>query len=368
MNPHNIANDATIMKEMVLAAKMNDFDKVEKILKEKNHIINGIPTERAWSALHQAVHHQNVKAVKMLLAFENCDRNVRAKRDRAGLTSPGDEPIKLAKSQELKTLLDKKNATLLYDVPTFMLEILGNIYIKEGIPLFLMSPAFLEENVAKKLKQNYDEFHDFYELCQHFFGLIKANLDTVKSSLAESFYVIAEDLYTKIDNIITFDDFVREMICIYTSGSISIQRKVNFALRNSSEKLNPTGEDLLLCLYAFILETFLLSSYFPSFSGTTYRGITLTPNQLSMYEAGKTFYWMSFTSSSKAKDSSFPGNVEFIFDNDCNSKWRPRDISSYSQIPNEAEMLYPAGAKFKVTSVHQTESADRKEIYLRLIE
>ena len=119
-----------MMKEMVLAAKQNRFERVEEILKKKRHLINGIPEARAWSALHQAVFHNNTKTVKMLLHFDNCDANIRAKRDRNRLTDPGDKPIKLAKCQEIKDLLKEKDSSFLSDVPTFVEEELGDFISK----------------------------------------------------------------------------------------------------------------------------------------------------------------------------------------------------------------------------------------------
>ena len=225
-----------------------------------------------------------------------------------------------------------------------------------------MSNVFLEKILAIKMLEMIKIDDCFHGLTQRFFALIKENLTAVKSSLAESLYAFEINLYREIKKSTGFDDFVKKIIKIYTSKYV--YRKVNLALRRSSKKLEPTGNDLLLSLYTFMLQTFLLNFDFPAYNGKTYRLAQLSPDQLSMYDVGVTFVWMSFTSSSKLEKSSFPGNVKFIFDNDSNSNWKPRDISSCSQYPNEAEMLYPAGAKFRVTAVNYT--VEPIEINLKL--
>lgn len=69
----NIDEDAKDISQMVEKAKYGQWDDVYSILERKKNIINCIPEERAWGALHQAAWWQNEDAVLKLLDIPTCD-------------------------------------------------------------------------------------------------------------------------------------------------------------------------------------------------------------------------------------------------------------------------------------------------------
>lgn len=85
----------------------------------------------------------------------------------------------------------------------------------------------------------------------------------------------------------------------------------------------------------------------PSVSGSAYRGIVLTADELedfvSRYKIGATIAWPGFTSSSLFIEAAFGGNVLFKIE----SK-NMRVPVLYSQFPLETEVLFPAGSTFRV--------------------
>lgn len=85
----------------------------------------------------------------------------------------------------------------------------------------------------------------------------------------------------------------------------------------------------------------------PSVSGSAYRGILLTADELedfvSRYKIGATIAWPSFTSSSLFIEAAFGGNVLF----EIESK-NMRVPVLYSQFPLETEVLFSAGSSFRV--------------------
>ena len=353
---------------MVLAAKSNSFDRVFKILEERKYLINGIPEKRAWSALHQAVYQANTDAVIKLLAFVNCDINIHAKRDRNEITAKGETPLQLAKSrnfQEIVKILSEKHTSATSDAPTFVDITLGKKYTNEGMPLFWLASAFLPDNVVQSLLATKPA--SFLSMTQGSFAATGEHFHELRNSLAETLYPFSQDLFTCISDIDDYSEFLQAVIHIYTK--CQLYGMVNSALRRSSEDLNPTGNDLLLCLYAFLLESILLHwDELQNYRGTSYRGCEMTDKEIAMYQKDTEFMWMSFTSSSKARTSAFSSkNVMFIIDNQCESKWGPKDIAELSAYQGEQEVLYPAGAKFVVSAIEKVHQ-DNYKIRLKLLQ
>lgn len=91
-----VDEDAKDVSEMVLAAKNGEWSKVYYIVDRKPYLINCIPEDRAWGALHQSAWWNNKDAVTKLLACPNCDSEIKTKQDRANETGPGKTPLWIA--------------------------------------------------------------------------------------------------------------------------------------------------------------------------------------------------------------------------------------------------------------------------------
>lgn len=149
--------------------------------------------------------------------------------------------------------------------------------------------------------------------------------------------------------------FYARVIKLYTKPYL--HDPVNDALkREGLEKWNPSGDDEEISPYALLLDV-LLFYWTPltRFSGTSYRGMNITPEDLEdKYAVGTQFVWMFFVSSAMEESAAFhTRNTLFIIDNSVSTPWQPRVInfphlSEYWD--SEKEALYPAGAEFRITS------------------
>jgi|ERR1039458_213013 hypothetical protein len=90
----------------------------------------------------------------------------------------------------------------------------------------------------------------------------------------------------------------------------------------------------------------------PSTPGTSVRSSSLTPEQLKLYEPGVTIEERGFTSASaKAIDKKFSGykRNETDVTYEIHGK-TARDVSELSNYPDEHEVLFKSGTRFKVVS------------------
>ena len=74
-----VDQDSKDVNEMVWAAKYGNWSEVYAILDRKPHLINCIPEQRYWAALHQAAWWGNELAVKKLLEYSPCDSEVQTR-------------------------------------------------------------------------------------------------------------------------------------------------------------------------------------------------------------------------------------------------------------------------------------------------
>ena len=79
----NVEEDAKDISRMVLAAKNGNWTDVFIILDRKPRIINCIPEDRAWGALHQAAWYEDGERVTKLLSYRTCDSEIKTKQDRS---------------------------------------------------------------------------------------------------------------------------------------------------------------------------------------------------------------------------------------------------------------------------------------------
>ena len=151
-----------------------------------------------------------------------------------------------------------------------------------------------------------------------------------------------------------------------------VYREVNKSLRRQGMKdYKATGQDLALGPYTLFLDILLFYwLHLNPVSAKTYRGISLSDEELKRYKVGTKFVWLSFVSSSCERSSSFGGNTLFEISNDAPEAafWRPRDLRHpwLTEHLDEAEALYPAGCEFKVTEIYTLNG--KTQIKLKLLE
>ena len=97
------------------------------------------------------------------------------------------------------------------------------------------------------------------------------------------------------------DDLKEIWIWIYTCNLV--YKQVNAAMRRVSESEFPVSDDLLLSLNSLFLTAVLLHwTKLECVQETTFRGLTLPSNQAKLYQRGKIFHWLPFTSRTRVKN------------------------------------------------------------------
>ena len=112
--------------------------------------------------------------------------------------------------------------------------------------------------------------------------------------------------------------------------------------------------NLELGVYALLLNTLLMywGDEIQAFTGTTYRGVILTPQDVTELVKDYEFVSLNFMSCSRREDSPKYEKAEcmFVIDNSAKCLWSPKLIGKFSAKADETEYLYPCGARFKVVS------------------
>ncbi|MBC7797235.1 MAG: hypothetical protein H7Z37_10220 [Pyrinomonadaceae bacterium] len=104
----------------------------------------------------------------------------------------------------------------------------------------------------------------------------------------------------------------------------------------------------------------------PSYKGTVFTGLTMTPQEIAEFKPGLVFPDGAFRSSTSDSSKAFRGNVLYVIE----SK-KGKAISEISSAPNESEVLFRPNTKFQVLKV-ETQKTDfpgrDAVIYLREVE
>ena len=374
--------DSDCIDVMVLAAKTGKWDTVWRILDEKPHIVNCIPKERAWSALHQAAYHNNENAVRILLKYPDCDPEIRTKQDRTGKFGPSKAPMDLTKSQAVKAMLTTKiqqnNSMFHSNSPKPTLIQMSEFGKPMGRCIYLTLDCCKGFLIPKESRVSDISINSLPQVMKLVFSFINCldywilAKDNVSLTLQQYSIELGNLLWTgdiskskgaesrqlNSDRKTLF--FIRA-IKLYTGERKKLHKTVNDMLRNQAHK--PTSLELSLGPYALLLNSILMEwNELKPYQGTTYRACQLSAEEAVTYFPGQQFAWLSFSSSSKIQRE--PCNYLFIIDNRFSAKWAPREIMHYSEFPSEQECLYAFGAKFRVTSVDKL----AKKICLILID
>lgn len=377
-----VDQDSKDANEMVLAAKYGNWSEVYAILDRKHYLVNCIPEQRHWAALHQAAWWGNEHAVKRLLKYPSCDSDVHT---RGGVFWPQcRKASQLANKRGyagIESILDKFHKNERANrfggkIPIFVTVKVGAKMDKEGLPLLLRTIA------------NYKQtFHpDKIDVREAFMGLMKEIFDytwdhwmeakeKISSALSAFCIEACRDIRKESTDEKTFHDSI---VRLYTKDSI--YRTVNKALGREGQKdYKATGDDLAVGPYNLMLDILLFYwKYLNPVSDTTYRGTGLFADDLKKYSKHTQFVWISFVSSSLAKsvaidfaeESAHENNNEptiFVISNNTPGAelWRPRDIIAYSRYDYEREALYPAGAEFEVTDTFKEDKMNVIKLKLK---
>ncbi|CAF1357177.1 unnamed protein product, partial [Didymodactylos carnosus] len=174
--------------------------------------------------------------------------------------------------------------------------------------------------------------------------------------------IAAERFAQRLRDMFYQDEIVIHRCCInmYTYDCF-IYPLVNRTLRqNDKTKIDTLGP---FCYYLYYSWYNLFELRVSNIE--VYRGTNLDAQMIEQYQKniGKEKCWFGFTSTSKNKGIAdvFSGNTLFINKMAFSSAI---DISDYSQIPDEEEVLFPAGTKFIIEKV-ECDTINR--IYIKLL-
>ena len=359
------------VEELSIASKSQDWKNFFRTLNFWEHLINVVNPNTGMAPIHEAALAGDQKVMTELMSYKACKIDVKTKKP--AKVGAGKTAAQITKSKDIRKAilckLGEEKKKYKNEVPTYV-EIepaqLNLMYYVQGA---MKNYTICEE----KFKQDY--FESFPAMEEKIFSFIDTgnNWKSVMKIFANE---IGRRDDTERENIERIKDkmgFFTYLIKLYTQDNY--YRELNSLLRNHPLKLpNVTSEiqsnQSSFRVYTALANAVMFYANLPKlgkkYSGTTYRCTTLSDKGLGQYRnVGTKFAWLSFTSSSKEKNSDF-GDCIFIINNETICPWSPRGIENMSVFKNEQEYLYPCGAHFEVMKFEQTST--HKNIYLKLIE
>jgi hypothetical protein len=97
----------------------------------------------------------------------------------------------------------------------------------------------------------------------------------------------------------------------------------------------------------------------PSFRGVVFRGASLSSEAIAQYVPGNIVFEYAFISTTADPARRFPGTTTFVI-----ASINGRDVSMLTEIPQEREVLFFTGTRFKVLATEHDAHADDWYIYL----
>jgi uncharacterized protein YukE len=138
----------------------------------------------------------------------------------------------------------------------------------------------------------------------------------------------------------TVDDLAQmhtDVVQSYTGTSF---RQLNTLARTGGQYMSPQEVEALSRLSAKLSTALAM---LPNYEGVVYRGTTLDEDLIAKYQPGSIVREDAFTSTST--DTPFPGNTQFTI-----TAVTGKEISKWSLIPDENEVLFDKGTRFRVMS------------------
>lgn len=353
-----VDEDAKDVSQMVLAAKYGRWSEAYVILNKKPYLVNCIPEDRTWAALHQSAWWQDESAVRKLLSYPACDSLVKTKggKNESGANKTAAWVARNVKHNEsIAVILDEftnseREKRFAGHIPTYVTYQDGEEMDRKGLPLLLVTLAnykrtFHPDNVAPHTA--------FLALAKEVFEHVAETTHWREARNKVSSSLTAFDISAamSLSSVTEEKKFFTAIMKLYTGNHV--YREVNQSLRRQGKSdYKATADDLALGPYTLLADVLLF--YWPELqpvSATTYRGQNLSQNDLTRYSVGTRFIWLNFVSSSQDESvvGSFGSTIFEITNNSPDaSLWRPRDVAFLSEYPNEKEALYPAGCEYKV--------------------
>ena len=275
-----VDQDSKDVNEMVLAAKYGKWSEVYAILDRKHYLVNCIPEQRHWAALHQAAWWGNDRAVKKLLKYPSCDSDVKS---RGGEFWPqyckASEIANKRGYPAIKDILDKFSENERAhrfggNIPIFVTANFGVKMDKEGFPLLLLTIANYKQTFHPAKIGVHEAFMGLTkEVFEYTWDHWKEAKDKISSALSAFCMAAGRDLQKESKD---EPKFHQSIVRLYTRNYI--YRTANEALAREGQKdYKATGDDLAVGPYNLMLDILLF--YWKDLnpvSGTTYRGTGLS--------------------------------------------------------------------------------------------
>ena len=297
----NVEEDAKDISRMVLAAKNGNWTDVFIILDRKPRIINCIPEDRAWGALHQAAWYEDGERVTKLLSYRTCDSEIKTKQDRSNESGPGKTPLWIAqnlkRNDRVADILDRfqreqRKQRFGGSIPTYVTAKDGKKMDRSGLPLLLQSLAnykktFHPRNVSpsEAFSRLLEEVFHYVADSTHWKHAMEKTSSSIRAFDVEAGRFLSED---KISPKTTDEQrFFARTVKLYTLDHI--YREVNKSLRREGQRgpYKPTADDLALGPYTLLLDVLLFYwGELNPVSDMTYRGMTLSSSDLEQYKIG----------------------------------------------------------------------------------
>ncbi|XP_071178773.1 uncharacterized protein [Mytilus edulis] len=361
----SIEQDHKDIQRMFAAAKMGKWTEVWQILGTpsrplKPYLINLIPEDRRWGLLQQAVWWNNSSAIKTLVQFQACDKDLKAKD---GISEKG--PTGGNTAQEIAELFGYLEVSNIIKnhIPSKWEEDIetyydGNSSIEnEEYGLFRLTLAAYKgafhPSYVDKTKQLSVLLNDVFKHVN-----TGNNWIAVRDKVAQALYSSCEEASKVVSQCTTKLDFYRRIVNVYTDETTQLYTNMNTALRRQRDTgFKPTANDLALGPYILMFHLLLFCWRDLVRERTkTYRKMKISAKDLAKYQPGTKFTWLSFVSSSVQQQCAqiFPScapsgdlEVHFVIDNSTDSQWQPLNIEEYACY-TEKERVYPAGAQFLI--------------------
>ncbi|XP_052075609.1 uncharacterized protein LOC127713048 [Mytilus californianus] len=361
----SIEQDHKDIQSMFSAAKMGKWPEVWRILGTpsrplKPYLINIIPEDRRWGLLQQAVWWNNSSAIKKLIQFQACDKDLKAKDSISEKGPTGGHTAQ--QIAELFGYLEVSNI-IKNHIPSIREEDIetyydGNSSIEnEEYGLFRLTLAAYKgafhPSYVDKTKQLSVLLNDVFKHVN-----TANNWMAVRDKVAQALNSSCEEASKVVSQCTTKLDFYRRIVNVYTDETTQLYTNMNTALRRQRDTgFKPTANDLALGPYILMFHLLLFCWRDLVRERTkTYRKMKISARDLAKYQPGTKFTWLSFISSSVQQQCAqiFPScapsgdlEVHFVIDNSTDSQWQPLNIEDYACY-TEKERVYPAGAQFLI--------------------
>ena len=358
-----IEKESKIINYLVFCAKHGKWTEVWKVIGTsskpvKFYLINVIPEKRRWGILHQAVYWNDADAVRRLLSFPSCDRELKTKL--CDETEPS-TPVEVADSMghgDVKELLKGQKISDDTDVPTY--QPYASYSEQWGLGLITITLAAYKNTFHPA---PIDPSKDILNILRDIWTDMQASAErwtTIRDTVADAVYAVCIENSKHVKKSKSLDEFCKSVIMTYTLEENYMYTFLNMAFRRQKQDgYAPTGQDMGLGPYAVVYQMLLLFwPRIPKESATTYRRMLLTEADSQKYQVHTKFVWQSIVSSSTHLQKAIPfptcgasgeQSVIFTIDNRTSSPWQPRNIEAFATYV-EKERTYPAGARFVVTS------------------